>query len=117
VNNIFIKVQDNDANGAFDNAACYTGNNGAPFGLGFFALSSPFTNAHLQVMVDASRTVTIILTRINGGSGVQTYVCNGAPPAEGKAVGIVGLGSGILDSFRINDHIFYQSLFIPLVLK
>ncbi|MFZ0533728.1 MAG: hypothetical protein WAM09_11155 [Anaerolineales bacterium] len=117
VNNIFIKLQDNDSNGTFDSAACYLGNNGGPFGLGFFALSSPFTNAHLQVMVDASRTVTIILTRINGGSGVQTYVCNGAPPAEGKAVGIVGLGSGVLDSFRINDHIFYQSLFIPLVLK
>lgn len=117
VNNIFVKVQDNNGDGTFDSAACYKGNNGTAFGPGFFALSSPFSYGHAQVTVDASRTVTLILTRINGGTGVQTYTCSGAPPAEGKAVGMVGYNYGVVDNFTINDHNFTQPLYIPVILK
>ncbi len=119
VNNIFVKVQDNNGDGMFDYAACYKGNNNssAPFGLGFFALSAPMTNAHMQVMVDASRTVTLILTRIDGGTGVQTYSCSGAPPAEGKAIGMVGYNYGPSNNFTINDYNFSQPLYIPVILK
>jgi hypothetical protein len=106
VNNIFVKAQDNDGNGQYDHAACYTGNNVSPgFGLGYFTLSSPFTTAHLRVSVDAARNVTIILSRINGGTGVQIYTCAGAPAAEGDQAGIVGYGNGRIDNVHINRTI------------
>lgn len=90
VSNIFIKVQDNGNGSQLDTAACYTGNNGVAFGLGFFALTVPFTTAHMRVEVDASRTVTIDFTNVDGGAGAQQYTCPGAPPAEGPAVGMGG---------------------------
>ncbi len=36
-NNLFIKVQEQNGSGKFHDAACYTGNNGTAFGLGYFA--------------------------------------------------------------------------------
>ncbi len=104
VNNVFVKVQQQDGVGKFNKAACYTGNNNAeaPFGLGFFPLSSPFTTAHMK----ASRlgdTVTITFSNIDGGiQADQTYVCTGAPAPEGTGIGIAGL-SGIsrMDNFGV----------------
>ena len=107
VNNLFIKVQDNNAVGAFSHAACYTGNNGdgggvGSFGLGFFSLSSSFNTAHMAVSVDSNRVVTITFSNIDGGDGVQVYVCSGAPAAEGALVGIGSWGGGLIDNVRVN---------------
>lgn len=89
-NNLFIKVQSQGGGTAFTNAACYLGNNGSSFGLGFFSLSSPFTTARMSVSVDGNRDVTITFSSIDGGAGTQQYVCTGAPAAEGEATGIAG---------------------------
>ncbi|MCK5378934.1 MAG: hypothetical protein KAJ78_05985 [Acidobacteria bacterium] len=89
--NIFIKVQRQGAADSFSNAACYMGNNGSSFGLGFFTLSQPFSSAHMTVSVDGSRDVTIDFTNIDGGAlPDQQYICTGAPAAEGPAIGIGG---------------------------
>ena len=96
VTNIFIKVQNNGGGTVFDWGGCYTGNNnsGATFGLGFFSLSETFSSARMAVSVDAGRTVTIDLTNIDGGAlADQQYICTGAPPAEGPALGIGTFGN------------------------
>jgi hypothetical protein len=103
VSNIFLKVQQQSPYaGQFTHAACYTGNSsgGSSFGLGFFALTSPFSTAHMKA-TRAGDTVTIVFSNVDGGAQPsQTYVCNGAPPAEGNGIGILGF-SGIarLDNF------------------
>jgi fumarate hydratase class II len=47
--NLFIKVQQQNSSGLFEYGACYTGNNGPAFGLGFFPLTSSFSTAHMTV--------------------------------------------------------------------
>lgn len=98
--NIFIKVQNQAGGMQFGHAACYTGNNGAAFGLGFFALSSPFGSAHMAV-TRVGDDVTISFTNIDGGAqSPQTYVCSGAPPREGTGIGINGYaGLDRVDNF------------------
>lgn len=101
VDNLFLKVQDNDGNGTFESGACYTGNNGTGFGLSFFALSYPFTRAHLTVSVSNDRVVHFLLTHIDGGSGSQYYECANAPAIEGYGVGIASWHSGKVDNFQV----------------
>lgn len=106
----FLKVQQQNGSGSFEWAACYTGNNGGAFGLGFFALSQAFNSAHMR----ASRvgaTVTIEFTNVNGGAlPNQTYVCDGAPTPPGDKIGTMGYaniakidnfsnGATVLDTF------------------
>ncbi len=106
----FLKVQQQNASGSFEYAACYTGNNGSAFGLGFFALTQPFNNAHMRASRVGS-TVTIAFTNVNGGAlPNQTYVCEGAPTPPGGNIGTLGYaniakidnfsnGSTVLDTF------------------
>ena len=101
VNNLFLKVQEQSPYaGQFTHAACYTGNNGTGFGLGFFALSSPFATAHMAA-TRVGNDVTIDFTNIDGGAQPpQTYVCTGAPAPEGTGIGIMGYaGIARLDNF------------------
>jgi len=99
--NLFLKVQ-NQSEGQllFSHAACYTGNNGTGFGLGFFALSSFFATAHMKA-TRVGNDVTIEFTNIDGGAQPpQTYVCSGAPAPEGTGIGILGYtGLDRVDNF------------------
>ncbi|HPC82383.1 MAG TPA: hypothetical protein P5234_03275 [Thermoanaerobaculaceae bacterium] len=101
--NLFLKVQNQFGGNQFGHAACYTGNNGDSFGLGFFALSSPFSTAHMKA-TRSGTTVTLEFTNIDGGAQPdQTYVCTGAPAAEGTGVGIGGYaGLTRMDNFAVN---------------
>jgi len=100
--NLFLKVQNQSGGNQFGHAGCYTGNNGGPFGLGFFALSSPFTTAHMRA-TRVGNDVTIEFTNIDGGTQPdQTYVCSGAPAPEGTGIGILGYaGIARLDNFGV----------------
>ncbi len=100
ITNVFLKVQQQNGSGRFEYAACYTGNNGPPFGLSFFDLSSPFSTAHMRA-TRVGTTVTLEFTNIDGGAQPnQTYVCNGAPPPEGTGIGIGGYaGVARMDNF------------------
>jgi len=102
VNNLFLKVQQQDYSGMFSHAACYVGNNTTGFGLGFFGLDSNFTTAHMKA-ARVGDTVTIVFSNIDGGSQPdQTYVCTGAPTPEGPGIGIMGhAGIARLDNFGI----------------
>jgi hypothetical protein len=100
--NLFLKVQQQGASGNFEYGACYTGNNGGAFGLGFFPLDQQFATAHMAATRVGS-TVTIEFTNVDGGTKPdQTYVCTGAPAPEGTGIGILGYG-GIarLDNFGL----------------
>jgi hypothetical protein len=101
--NLFIKVQQQSPlAGQFTHAACYTGNNDSPFGLGFFELDSPFNTAHMSA-TRVGDDVTIEFTNIDGGAQPpQVYVCTDAPPPEGTGIGIIGYtGISRLDNFGI----------------
>jgi uncharacterized repeat protein (TIGR01451 family) len=100
--NLFLKVQEQNSTGLFEYGACYYGNNSGSFGLGFFALSSPFSTAHMSA-TRVGDTVTIAFTNIDGGGQPdQTYVCNNAPAPEGTGIGILGYeGSARLDNFGV----------------
>ncbi len=101
--NLFLKVQNQrHANPQFGHAACYIGNNGTAFGLGLFDLSSPFSTTHMKATRSGS-TVTLESTNIDGGAQPdQTYLCNGAPPAEGTGPGIGGWdGIARMDNFAV----------------
>lgn len=101
--NLFLKVQNQSGGNQFNYAACYTGNNSTSFGLGFFPLSAPFSTAHMKA-TRSGTTVTLEFTNIDGGAQPdQTYVCNGAPAAEGTGVGIGGYaGFARMDNFAVN---------------
>ena len=115
--NVFFKLQHQDANPGFEKGACYIGNNGGSFGLGIFDLAAPVNTAHVQVTVYPNRFVIILLTRINGGAGVQGYGCSGAPPAEGDAIGIVGYGGGRVDNVVVNDYVVTVMTYLPLIAR
>lgn len=104
VNNVFVKVQQQDGSGEFNVAACYTGNNQSlsPFGLGFFDLSESFSTAHMRIK-RAGNTVILELTNIDFGSKAnQTYICEGAPPPEGIGIGIAGYNNyAQMDNFSV----------------
>ncbi len=98
----FLKVQQGDGDGFFDHAACYLGNNGSAgsFGLGYFPLSQPFTNAHMRTS-RVGATVTIEFTNVNSGMlPDQTYDCDGAPLPPGDKIGTLGyLDIAKIDNF------------------
>ncbi len=100
VDNLFLKVQ--GSGGQFTDGACYTGNNGTPFGLDFFALDAPFSTAHMRA-TRVGDDVTIEFSNVDGGAQPdQTYVCTGAPPREGTGIGILGYnGIARLDNFGV----------------
>ncbi|MEM9387717.1 MAG: hypothetical protein AAGA68_21870 [Pseudomonadota bacterium] len=93
VDNIFIKVQNQDADDQFEQAGCYVGNNINGFGLGFFALEEAFDSAQMTATRSGS-DVDVTLTNVDGGSKAdQTYVCSGAPAPEGDGIGVHGFAS------------------------
>ena len=98
-NNLFLKVQRHSNEAGFNHAACYYGNNGSSFGLGFFNLDSEFTTAHMKVTLEGT-TVTMTFSKIDGGTATQTYVCSGAPATGGAGIGIGGYANKArLDNF------------------
>ncbi|MEO0423354.1 MAG: hypothetical protein AAF184_13515 [Pseudomonadota bacterium] len=113
VNNIFIKVQNQDGDDQFEQAGCYIGNNINGFGLGFFALDEPFNSAQMTATRSGS-DVIVELTNVDQGSKAdQTYVCSGAPAPEGESIGVHGFASlaqlddfgdatGVLDTFSFS---------------
>jgi hypothetical protein len=97
VNNIFVKIQNNDSGPVWDRMFCYVGNSGGPWsGLDpyFFDVSPQFSTARMVVDIDVSRNVSVLFTNVDGGSlPDQQYNCPNAPAAEGPALGIGTYGS------------------------
>lgn len=117
VNNLFIKFQSQDADPAFETIGCYIGNSSDSFGLGFHIMSAPVMRAHARIWVNSARTVTILLTRIDGGTGKQLYTCAGAPPAEGNLVGIASLNGGRIDNVVAAEYAPTYDVFLPVLVR
>ena len=98
-NNLFLKVQ---GSGIFTNAACYYGNNGNSWGLGYFDLSTNFTTAHMRVE-KVGTTVTMTFSNIDGGTAIQEYICINAPESGGSGIGIGGYeGNASIDNIAVD---------------
>jgi len=119
ITNLYIKFQNQDADPGFEWLACYFGTHGAggSFGLGFSPLTAPILSAHVKIWVDQARTVTILLTRINGDTGKQLYACPGAPPAEGDLVGIGGFNNARIDNLMASDFVPTLDAFLPVIIR
>jgi len=115
--NLFIKFQNQNADPAFDSIGCYSGNNSGSFGPGYFYLSAPVMNAHARIWVNSARTVTILLSRINGGAGMQLYTCAGAPPSEGDLVGIASWNGGRIDNLVASDYTPTLDAYLPVIIR
>ena len=115
--NLFIKFQNQDTDVGFEKIGCYTGNNGTGFGPGFFNLTSPVNTAHVKIWVNSARTVTILLTRVNGGTANQLYSCAGAPPAEGNLVGLGSFHGGRVDNVRASEFAPTVGTFLPMIMR
>ncbi|MEO0974428.1 MAG: hypothetical protein AAFX85_15170, partial [Pseudomonadota bacterium] len=113
VNNIFIKVQNQDGDDLFEQAGCYIGNNINGFGLGFFALDEAFNSAQMTVTRSGSDVIVELTDVDNGTKADQTYVCSGAPAPEGESIGVHGFaglasvdnfgdGTDVLDTFSFS---------------
>lgn len=119
VNNIFVKFQNQDGDPGYEMIGCYLGNNGSggTFGLGFSNMTAPVLNAHVKIWVNSARTVTILLTRINGDTGKQLYTCTGAPPAEGNLVGIGNMNGSRIDNVMASDFVPTLDAFLPMIVR
>lgn len=102
-NNLFIKLQNNGGGPGLDRVYCYRGNNGGggTWDTTSFPLSVEATSATLTATLDpTTRDVTVVVSAINGGAGVETFTCPNAPVTGGTGVGIVGYaGLTSIDNF------------------
>jgi hypothetical protein len=103
-NNLFIKVQHQEASPGFDHFACYVGNNGGQgswTGGGFKPLAENFSTAHMRVALSGT-TVAISFTNIDGNTKPpQTYFCTDAPNTGGNGIGMASFvaTNGRIDNF------------------
>ncbi len=102
VNNLLIKVQEQNGSGQFTHVGCQIGNGDSSFGRGFFSLNAAFSKAHMKV-TRVDNDVIIEFTNIDGGiQPDQLYFCAGAPPPEGNGVGILGYQNrASIDNFEV----------------
>lgn len=124
VDNLYVKVQRQGAGngttfthiGLYDsvNGLAWPGQTGGP---SFFALPAgqTFQTAHMRVTVDGGGTVRLILTEIDGGTGMLEFQRGGWPFRNGDGAGYGGYannnvidnwstgGAGICDTFNRAD--------------
>ena len=86
-NNAFVKIQEQNGTGMFEDGAFYTGNNVSGY---FFVLASPVPSpAVLDVSFHGTTTATM---RITSAAGVQTYTYDyGTTFGPGAGLGTYGL--------------------------
>jgi hypothetical protein len=99
-NSIFIKVQDNDANGAFETAFFYRGNNGAGGTLRPLANIAPFFSGRIHVSTKGTTARLDIDTDFDN-QPEQSFPVTGITTAGlGTLVGIADYGGAKIDNFR-----------------
>ncbi len=107
--NLFIKVQGQNASGKFNSIGFYHGNNGGGWpgmvgGAAFFILpaADEFTSARMRVTHDGAGGVTLTLTEVVGGTNPQIYMRGGWVPRAGASAGGGGFsGNYPTDNFGV----------------
>lgn len=120
LDNLYVKVQRQGGVGtAFTHVGIYDSVNGSSWpgqtgGPAFFSLPAgqQFNTAHMRVTVDGGGTVRLILTEINGGTGMLEFQRGGWPFRNGDGAGYGGYdnnnviddwstgGVGVCDTFN-----------------
>lgn len=96
--NVFLKVQDNNGNGAFESVARYTGNNNQD---GDFALNAftPFSSARMHVAVSGTTARIDVDTDFdNVADQSRTFTI---PASDNIRVGLGSYNGATLDNFRV----------------
>jgi hypothetical protein len=95
--NLYIKVQQQDASGKFSHVGFYHGAHaggwsGMTGGPAFFALAAAdkFTSARMSVTHDGAGNVTLRLTNVVGGTDNQVYTRGGWTPRSAASAGMAG---------------------------
>lgn len=99
VSSIFVKVQDNQANGTFNRAFFYIGDNGAGGGFGYEDLN-PFTSARVYVWF----TGTVAFLGIDTNFDLvldQTYSRDYGSSVWGTGAGLGVYGDGKIDNYGV----------------
>ena len=99
--NLYVKVQRQASAGtAFTHVGIYNSVNGGAWpgqtgGPAFFALPAgqTFSTAHMRVTVDGGGTVRLILTNLDGGSGLLEFQRGGWPFLNGNQAGFGGFAN------------------------
>ena len=108
-NNLYVKVQQQEAGGQFDHIGFYDSINGSGWpgengGSGFFSIPAAqrFSSAHMQAILYPGGTVRLIFTNIDGGSDMQEYQRGGWTYLVGSGAGMGGFnGLCRMDNFAI----------------
>jgi hypothetical protein len=99
-NSIFIKVQDNNNDGAFERAFFYRGNNGAGGTLRPFVDFTPFSSGRIHVWSKGTNARLDIDTDFDNRPE-QSFTVTGITTAGlGTLTGIAGYGGAKIDNFR-----------------
>lgn len=103
-NNIYVKVQDNDADGQYDRCFFYhSGNGGGTWNATwFFDLATPVTSGTITLSFPDTDTAQL---DVDGGAGVETFTVPGILSAAlslGTSVGLGTFGSAAFDNYDLN---------------
>ncbi|MCC6660209.1 MAG: hypothetical protein IT437_04915 [Phycisphaerales bacterium] len=107
-NNLFIKVQSQDASGMFNTFGLYQGNNGGGWGgagSGFFTLSAPFAAARMTVTIsNGGDHLQLDFDTDFNGTPDQTYACDDVNLISGlfgQQWGIGAYNTGVFDNWNV----------------
>ncbi len=98
VDNLFIKVQQQDSSGMFSNMGFYHGNNGSGWpgitgGPAFFTLDTAFSEADMLLEHDGAGNVRVTLANLVPSQPDQVHERGGWVPRGGDGRGIAGFAS------------------------
>lgn len=104
-NNVFVKVQDNFATGAFQRVFFYYGNNGGPWsgmtGGSYYVDVAPFTSARITTRLSGSQ-VTLEIDRNFDSVPEDTITRGGIPLAAlGRGAALGGYFNATFDNFSL----------------
>jgi len=106
-NNLFVKVQDNNASGDFERVFFYYGNNGGAWsgmtGGNYYVDVTPFTKARIWTVVQGTN-ITLNIDRDMNGVPEDTLTRGNFPVANlGDVVGLGGYNNATFDNFLVPE--------------
>jgi hypothetical protein len=119
-NNLFVKVQDNNANGDFERVFFYYGNNGSAWpgmtGGPYYVDVTPFTQARIWTVVSGNN-ITLNIDRDMNGVPEDVLTRGGFPTGSlGVGVGLGGYNNASFDNFRVPEPASLTLLGLALLL-